>query len=90
MMPNAAGAASLLTPGSVPDSAGHFGVYGGRFAPEALMAALAGLTSEYLAAKADPSFQAELAELLTGYAGRPTLLTDSGRRCWRSGWARPG
>ncbi len=79
MMPNAAGAASLLTPGSVPDSAGHFGVYGGRFAPEALMAALAGLTSEYLAAKADPSFQAELAELLTGYAGRPTLLTEARR-----------
>jgi tryptophan synthase beta chain len=67
------GTADLLTEG--PDSSGHFGVYGGRFAPEALMAALAELTDEYQAARADPAFQAELAELLTSYAARPTLLT---------------
>jgi tryptophan synthase beta chain len=76
---NADAITSLVAPGPVPDSGGHFGPYGGRFAPEALMAALAELTSEYLAAKADPSFQAELADLLTGYAGRPTLLTDATR-----------
>ena len=66
-------------PRPVPDTAGHFGAYGGRFAPEALMAALAELTSEYLAARTDPAFQAELDALLTGYAGRPTLLTPAQR-----------
>src|SRR5215472_19153641 len=63
----------------VPDAGGHFGVYGGRFAPEALMAALAELTAEYQAAIADPRFQAELDALLSGYAGRPTLLTRAPR-----------
>jgi tryptophan synthase beta chain len=63
----------------LPDSAGHFGRYGGRFAPEALMAALEELTREYLAAKADPRFQGELAGLLRDYAGRPTLLTHARR-----------
>ncbi|HEY7430325.1 MAG TPA: tryptophan synthase subunit beta [Streptosporangiaceae bacterium] len=63
----------------VPDATGHFGRYGGRFSPEALTAALDELTSEYLAAQADPRFQAELAGLLTSYAGRPTLLTEAHR-----------
>jgi len=66
-------------PATVPDAAGHFGSYGGRFAPEALMAALAELTTQYLAARADPGFQAELEALLTGYAGRPTLLSQASR-----------
>jgi tryptophan synthase beta chain len=79
MMPNGAAPACLVTPGSMPDQDGHFGVYGGRFAPEALMAALAELTDEYLGARADPGFQAELAGLLAGYASRPTLLTDAQR-----------
>jgi tryptophan synthase beta chain len=63
----------------VPDASGHFpagGVaYGGRFAPEALMAALDELAAAYQQARTDPAFQAELQALLTGYAGRPTLLT---------------
>ena len=75
MSPEAPAAATLATPGPVPGPGGHFGVYGGRFAPEALMAALAELTDQYLAAKADPQFQTELADLLRGYAGRPTLLS---------------
>jgi tryptophan synthase beta chain len=61
---------------TVPDLTGHFGQFGGRHAPEALMSALAELTGAYLSAKADPGFQADLAALLTGYAGRPTLLTE--------------
>ncbi len=65
--------------GLVPDQAGHFGRYGGRFAPEALMAALDELTTEYQAAQADPRFRAELGDLLTSYAGRPTLLTPARR-----------
>jgi tryptophan synthase beta chain len=61
---------------NVPDSAGHFGRYGGRFAPEALMAALDELTVAYAEARSDPAFQAELDALLRDYAGRPTLLTE--------------
>ena len=48
----------------VPDLSGHFGVFGGRFAPEPLMAALEQLTKEYEAARTDPEFTAELAGLL--------------------------
>ena len=65
--------------GPLPDESGHYGRYGGRFAPEALMAALAELTAEYQAALADPVFQAQLGDLLRGYAGRPTLLSEAAR-----------
>src|SRR6202044_198952 len=68
--------------------AGHFGPYGGRFAPEALMSALEELAAEYAAAQADPAFQAELAELLHGYAGRPTLVTEVPRFAARAGDCR--
>jgi tryptophan synthase beta chain len=71
--------AQAAAPGQVPDASGHFGTYGGRFAPEALTAALDELTGAYLAARADPAFTAELGELLAGYAGRPTLLTHARR-----------
>jgi tryptophan synthase beta chain len=67
----------------VPDVSGHFtadGVaYGGRFAPEALMAALDELTVAYQRARNDPAFTAELDGLLESYAGRPTLLTQAKR-----------
>src|ERR1700731_4883003 len=59
---------------SQPDSTGHFGPYGGRFVPEVLMAPLEQLERAYLDACADPSFQAELTDLLEHYAGRPTPL----------------
>jgi len=60
----------------LPDAPGHFGPFGGRLAPEALMSALEELTTAYESAKADPEFQAELARLQREYAGRPTLLTE--------------
>jgi tryptophan synthase beta subunit len=63
----------------VPDTTGHFGVFGGRFAPEPLMAALEQLTKEYEAARGDPAFTAELDDLLKNYAGRPTLVTEAKR-----------
>jgi tryptophan synthase beta chain len=67
----------------VPDAAGHFPAagtaYGGRFAPEALMAALDELTVAYQRARNDPAFTAELDGLLKSYAGRPTLLTRAER-----------
>src|SRR5579872_2103679 len=53
---------------------GRFGVYGGRFVPETLMAALEELEREYDKAKRDRSFQRRLDELLRTYAGRPTPL----------------
>ena len=59
---------------SQPDATGHFGPYGGRFVPEVLMAPLEELERAYRAASADPGFQAELADLLANYAGRPTPL----------------
>jgi tryptophan synthase beta chain len=71
-----AGTTSQAAAGAVPDSGGHFGPYGGRFAPEALLAALDELSAAYTEAKADPAFTAELASLLRGYAGRPSLLTE--------------
>jgi tryptophan synthase beta chain len=60
--------------GPQPDSAGHFGRFGGRFVPEALVAALDELDAAHRAAMADESFRAEFAALLRDYAGTPSLL----------------
>jgi tryptophan synthase beta chain len=53
---------------------GRFGVYGGRYVPETLMAALLELEAAYADAQKDAAFQAELAGLLKDYVGRPTPL----------------
>src|SRR6202161_979318 len=67
--------ASIIVPANPSESrAGRFGVYGGRYVPETLVAALGELGRAYAVAKADPAFQAELADLLHNYAGRPTPL----------------
>ena len=55
-------------------NAGRFGVYGGRYVPETLMAALEELEREYEKAKRDRRFKQRLDELLRTYAGRPTPL----------------
>jgi len=47
-----------------PDARGYFGAYGGRFVPETLVAPIEELTAGYLAARADPTFSAELDRLL--------------------------
>ncbi|MEU4343404.1 tryptophan synthase subunit beta [Nocardia sp. NPDC023852] len=60
--------------GMFPDERGRFGVFGGRFVPEGLMAALLDLEQDYRLAQADPSFVAEYHELLRDRVGRPTLL----------------
>jgi tryptophan synthase beta chain len=72
----------------VPDLTGHFGLFGGRFAPESLMTALDSLETDYEAARNDPGFQAELAELQKNYAGRPSLLTEAKRFAEHAGGAR--
>ena len=71
-----------------PDSAGHFGPYGGRFVPEVLMAPIEELERAYLEARQDPAFQAELSELLRTYAGRPTPLYCAERLSKTLGGAR--
>jgi tryptophan synthase beta chain len=67
---------------------GHFGSYGGRFVPEALIGALDQLEAANLAAKSDPSFQAELAELHRTYTGRPSIITEVKRFAEHAGGAR--
>ncbi|MNH51803.1 Tryptophan synthase beta chain [compost metagenome] len=57
-----------------PDAEGRFGPYGGRFVPETLMPLIHELNAAYEAAKADPSFQAELDDFLTHYVGRESPL----------------
>ncbi|MFC0003232.1 tryptophan synthase subunit beta [Micromonospora siamensis] len=62
-----------------PDTAGHFGRFGGRFVPEALVAALDELDGAWRTAMADESFRAEFAALLRDYAGTPSLLYSAER-----------
>ena len=59
---------------SLPDGKGRFGPYGGSFVPETLSHPLRELNESYLEAQKDPAFQAELDNLLTTFAGRPTEL----------------
>src|SRR5665213_3657008 len=68
--------------------AGRFGIYGGRYVPETLMAALEELEVAYDLAKDDPAFQAELNDLLHNYAGRPTPLYFAKRLSEQLGGAR--
>ncbi|WP_425618689.1 tryptophan synthase subunit beta [Anatilimnocola sp. NA78] len=59
---------------SVPDAAGRFGSFGGRYVPETLTRALDELTAEYAKAQQDPAFQAELDDLFKNFVGRPSPL----------------
>jgi tryptophan synthase beta chain len=58
---------------------GRFGPYGGRYVPETLMVPLFELERAYEAAKTDARFQAEFADLLKNFAGRPTPLQFASR-----------
>src|SRR5688572_29099753 len=58
----------------VPDAAGRFGAFGGRYVPETLTRALDQLTAEYDKARLDPQFAAELDDLFQHYVGRPSPL----------------
>jgi len=64
----------LNTYRSVPDERGHFGIYGGRFVAETLMALILEVERAYTAAKADPAFASELDYYLEHYVGRPSPL----------------
>src|SRR6476660_4159191 len=67
---------------------GRFGVYGGRYVPETLMAALDELERAYERAKRDRKFQARLDELLRTYEGRPTPLFFARRLTEKLGGAK--
>ncbi len=71
-----------------PDARGWFGEFGGRFAPETLMAPVEELEAAYRVARSDPAFQAELARLLKDFAGRPTPLFHAQRLTARLGGAK--
>lgn len=60
--------------GSLPDKRGHFSIFGGRYVPETLVAALDELVVAYRKARHDKSFQRELRYYLENYVGRPTPL----------------
>lgn len=73
---------------SFPDSAGHFGAFGGRFVSETLMGALDELTEAYDSLKADPAFLAELASDFEHYVGRSSPLYFAERLTERAGGAK--
>jgi tryptophan synthase beta chain len=71
-----------------PDERGHFGIFGGRFVAETLMPLILDLQQAYDDAKADPKFHAQLADLNTHYAGRPSPLYFAERLTEKLGGAK--
>ncbi len=61
---------------AAPDATGRFGEFGGRFVPETLMPACMELEAAFLDAWADPAFRLDLRNILSEYAGRPSILTE--------------
>ncbi len=73
---------------STHEAIGHFGPYGGRFVPEALINALDELEAAHASALADPAFQLRLSELHRTYTGRPSIITEAKRFAEHAGGAR--
>ncbi|WP_413642836.1 tryptophan synthase subunit beta [Mycobacterium sp. RTGN5] len=71
-----------------PDARGHFGVFGGRYVPEALMAVIEEVTAAYEKARTDQEFLDRLDNLQTHYAGRPSPLYEAVRLSEHLGGAR--
>jgi len=67
---------------------GRFGAYGGRYVPEALVAALEQLDEARLKANVDPAFQGELERLHRTYTGRPSIITEVPKFAEHAGGAR--
>jgi len=70
------------------DEYGWFGDFGGRFMPEALVAALDELDLAWREAMADPAFRTEFDTILREYAAVPSLLYDATRLTREIGGAR--
>ena len=73
---------------SGPDDKGHFGIFGGRYVAETLMPLILEVEKAYAAAKADPSYQAELDDYLKHYVGRPSPLYYASRLTEHLGGAK--
>src|SRR3954452_732324 len=73
---------------SWPDETGHFGIFGGRFVPEALVAALDELPEDHEAMRIAPAFLAEFDRLQREYTGRPSPITEVSRFAEHAGGAR--
>ena len=73
---------------NLPDVAGHFGPYGGRYVPETLMQPLQELEAEYFRSRQDPEFQRELSYYLREFCGRPTPLYFAARLTRELGGAK--
>ncbi|MRH89973.1 tryptophan synthase subunit beta [Nocardia sp. SYP-A9097] len=71
-----------------PDLGGHFGVYGGRHVPEALMAVIEEVTAEYDKVRVDPNFLNELDRLQRDYTGRPSPVFECRNLAKYAGGAR--
>ena len=80
--------ATIDVTAQVPDAAGRFGAFGGRYVPETLIRALEELTIEYDKACKDAAFQSELASLLKHYVGRPSPLYFAKRLSEQCGGAQ--
>jgi len=80
-------ATTFATP-RVPDAAGRFGAFGGRYVPETLIRALDELAVDYDRSRLDPIFQSELADLLKNYVGRPSPLYFAKRLTQQCGGAQ--
>ncbi|HVR38006.1 MAG TPA: tryptophan synthase subunit beta [Thermoanaerobaculia bacterium] len=66
-----------MTVATLPDRAGYFGTFGGKYVPETLMAALDEFESAYRAVKRDRAFRKELDDILADFVGRPTPITHA-------------
>ncbi|MDQ3692740.1 MAG: tryptophan synthase subunit beta [Chloroflexota bacterium] len=75
-------------PASLPDRFGRFGIYGGKYAPETVMPAIAELEAAYADAVSDPTFVAEVNRLARDYVGRPTPLYEASNLAAHAGGAR--
>ncbi len=64
---------------SLPDRAGYFGQFGGRFVPETLTAALDEFEGAYRKLRRDRAFRRELNAILADFVGRPTPLSEASR-----------
>ena len=83
-----ASAAVAEPSGHDPDTRGHFGVFGGRYVAEALMAVIEEVTAAYEKARTDQTFLDELDRLQTHYAGRPSPMYEASRLSAHVGGAR--
>ena len=63
----------------------RFGAFGGKYVPETLMPALEELEEAYATAQNDPSFRADVSEMLATYVGRPSPLSEAPRLSERVG-----